>query len=104
MAQKYIAREKRIFSNGAIGWAPGGYLDCIGPFAKVQNCPIMVGGAEAGRLTCYASNVADTLWTIPANTRKNGRYVAGFFHYEDGSVAFRPFDRYTHLFNTKKGA
>lgn len=104
MGQKYIAREKRVFSNGAIGWAPGGYPDCIGPFAKVQNCPIMVEGQEVARLTCYASNVADTLWTIPANTQKNGRYVAGFFYYEEGSVVFRPFDRYAHIFNTKKGA
>ena len=104
MAQKYVAREKHVFPNGAIGWAPGGYMDCIGPFAKVQNCPIMVNGVEVARLTCYASSVADTVWSIPAITQKNGQYVAGFFYCEEGSVAFRPFDRYAHIFNTKKGA
>lgn len=35
-----LARERYNFSNGAIGWRPGGPFDCLGPYAKVQNCPI----------------------------------------------------------------
>lgn len=40
MNQKFAARERFEFANGAIGWRPGGPFDCLGPYAKVQNCPI----------------------------------------------------------------
>ena len=40
MSQKFAAREPHTFSNGAVGWRPGGPMDCLGPYAKVTNCPI----------------------------------------------------------------
>jgi hypothetical protein len=38
--QKFAARESFAFTNDAIGWRPGGPFDCLGPYAKVTNCPI----------------------------------------------------------------
>ena len=108
MAQRFIARERYEFPNGAIGWRPGGPMDCLGPYAKVQHCPIKVSGAEidyiadctgdkvfvdtrvylAKRYTCYASGYADTFFSVPANTRIGGRHVGGFFSLNDGAVEF----------------
>lgn len=87
MGQKFIARERREFSNGAIGWAPGGPFDCIGPYARVQNCP--VAGTDL-RLTCYATGVADTMFSVPACTRRRGRHVGGFFALDNGAIVFHP--------------
>lgn len=92
--QKFIAREKFQFSNGAIGWRPGGPMDCLGPYAKVQNCP--VEGTDL-RLTCYATGYADTYFSVPACTRRKGKYIGGFFTMDDGNVLFRPYDRFKHL-------
>lgn len=87
MSQKFIAREKFEFNNGAIGWRPGGPFDCIGPFAKVQNCPVR--GIDK-RYTCYASGYADTPFSVPATTRIKGKHITGFFVAEDGGVEFIP--------------
>lgn len=38
--QRFLAVEPFTFNNGAIGWRPGGPMDCVGPFAKVERCPI----------------------------------------------------------------
>lgn len=88
MGQRFIAREQYAFSNGAIGWRPGGPFDCLGPYAKVQNCPI--DGTEL-RLTCYASGYADTYFSVPANTRHKGKYISGFFTMDDGGCVFVPY-------------
>lgn len=99
MAQKFIAREKFTFSNGAIGWRPGGAFDCLGPWAKVQNCPVMVNGAEVARLTCYATGYADTFFSIPACTRIKGKHVRGYFtQNDDGGAEFRVMDSHKGLF------
>lgn len=90
MGQKFAAREKYKFSNGAIGWRPGGPFDCIGPYAKVQNCP--VEGLEERRYTCYATGVADTFFSTPACTRIKGKHIRGYFTSEDGSCVFHPMD------------
>lgn len=92
--QKFIAREPFTFANGAIGWAPGGPMDCLGPFAKVQNCPVK--GADR-RYTCYATGYADTAFSVPAATRIRGKYVGGFFTNDPDdahSVVFIPYGRY----------
>lgn len=100
MSQVFIAREKHEFKNGAIGWAPGGPMDCLGPFAKVQNCPILVNGKEVARRTAYASGYADTAFSVPANTRFMGKYVKGFFTMDgDDGVTFCVFDRHHHIFD-----
>ena len=86
--QRFIAREPFQFPNGAVGWRPGGPFDCLGPFAKVQNCP--VEGASR-RYTCYAQRTADTFFSIPAATRIRGQRVHGFFTLDNNSgVKFIP--------------
>lgn len=86
--QKFIAREPFQFSNGAVGWRPGGPFDCLGPWAKVQNCPIH--GTELRR-TCYATGYADTYFSIPAVTRVKGKRVTGYLTQTDaGGAEFRP--------------
>jgi hypothetical protein len=94
MCQKFYASPKHAesFPNGAIGYGSGSPFDCLGPFAKVQNCPIH--GHDGLRLTCYATGHADTWFSIPACTRYRGKYVAGYFTVEDGNVKFRPMDRH----------
>lgn len=89
--QKFIAREKFEFANGAIGWRPGGPMDCLGPYAKVQNCPI--AGTDLRR-TCYASGYANTAFSVPACTRVRGQYIGGYFALNDGAIEFRPLDKY----------
>jgi hypothetical protein len=88
---KFAAREPYQFSNGAVGWRPGGPFDCLGPFAKVQNCPI--DGTELRR-TAYATGYPDTLFSVPAWTRYRGRYIGGFFTSTDGAVSFVPYDHF----------
>ena len=53
MSQKFLANERFEFSNGAVGWRPGGPFDCLGPYAKVENCPIE--GTDL-LLTCFVPN------------------------------------------------
>lgn len=90
MAQRFAARERYQFPNGAIGWRPGGPFDCLGPYAKVQNCPI---AGTALRLTCYATGYADTFFSVPACTRYRGRYVRGYLTgTPDSGVEFRVMD------------
>jgi len=98
MGQKFIARHKRLESNGAISWAPGGAFDCLGPYAKIQNCPITVNGSEVVRLTAYATGYADTHFSVPACTRYKGKHVRGYFTGTDTGVEFRVMDSHKHLF------
>jgi hypothetical protein len=89
VGQKFRACEPHTFANGAVGWRPGGPFDCLGPYAKVQNCPVR---DEPHRYTCYATGYADTFFSIPACTRIRGKYVRGFFTLDsDGNVEFIKF-------------
>ena len=86
MNQKFYASPTDTFvsPNGAIGHRIGGPFDCLGPYAKVRNCPIE--GTNL-RLTCYATGYANTAFSIPACTQYKGRYVRGYFtNREDGTV------------------
>ena len=86
--QRFIARERRDFANGAIGWAPGGPFDCLGPYAKVENCP--VHGTELRR-TCYATGYADTYFSVPAVCQVKGRRITGYLTGDrEGGCEFRP--------------
>ena len=100
MGQRFYAniKSKFEFSNGAIGYGSGSCFDCLGPYAKVKNCPIK--GMDI-RLTCYASGYPDTCFSIPANTRYKGKYVSGFFTCSDDgrSIEFVPHKKYDHFFN-----
>lgn len=91
MGQRFYAspRDTMTWPNGAVGYRPGGPFDCLGPYAKVRNCPI--AGTDL-RLTCYATDYADTFFSVPACTRRKGRHVRGFFTLRDDGVEFVPFD------------
>lgn len=97
-AQKFYASPVDTFAwpNGAIGHRPGGPFDCLGPFAKVVNCPI--AGTDL-RLTCYATGYADTYFSIPACTRYKGQYVSGYFTQNDGCIEFHVMDRHRARLN-----
>jgi hypothetical protein len=102
--QKFHAGEPFEFSNGAIGWRPGGEFDCLGPFAKVQNCPVR--GARGGkRVTAYARNYADTFFSVPAICLLDGEPCQGFFAMDDGAIEFYPYDyerdKRPHLFTSE---
>ena len=98
MGQHFIARDPHRYPNGATGWAPGDPFDCLGPWAKVQACPIVTlrpvaySGSEqvdtGVRLTCYATSYADNSSSIPACTRYRGRYVRGFFTLGESGPVF----------------
>jgi hypothetical protein len=88
MAQRFVARERFEFANGAVGWRPGGPFDCLGPYAKVQNCPVQ---GAARRCTCYATGYADTMFSVPACTQIKGKHVRGFFTLDDGAITFVPY-------------
>ena len=94
--QKFIARERYEFTNGAVGWAPGGPFDCLGPYAKVSSCPVHGTGL---RLTCYATRYADTYFSVPACTRRKGKYIGGYLTGDglEGGVEFRPYNKYKAL-------
>lgn len=88
--QKFRAKDSHEFANGAVGWAPGGCFDCLGPYAKVQNCPVE---GHTRRYTCYATGYADTFFSVPAATRIKGKYIRGYFTVTDGAITFIPTDR-----------
>lgn len=91
--QKFYANPstKDVSPNGAVSYAPGGPMDCLGPFAKIQNCPIE---GTMLRLTCYATRYADTWFSIPACTRHKGRYIGGYFSCDENGPMFKPYNRY----------
>lgn len=90
--QKFYASETTLTCrNGAVGHSPGGPFDCLGPYAKVRNCPIH--GTEL-RVTAYATGYADSSFSVPAATRVRGRYVAGYFTHGEDGIEFRPLDKY----------
>lgn len=85
--QRFRATESYEFANGAIGWRPGGPFDCLGPWAKVQNCPVE---GENRRYTCYAQGYADTMFSVPAATQIRGKRIKGFFTVKDDKAVFHP--------------
>lgn len=94
MAQRFIAREKHEFANGAIGWRPGGPFDCVGPYAKVQNCPVMLDGVEILRRTCYATSPARDFFSVPACTKVLQIHIGGFFTTGDKGPEFHAHGKY----------
>lgn len=91
MSQKFFASPTDTFTwpNGAVGHRPGGPFDCLGPYAKVVNCPI--DGTDLRR-TCYATGYADTFFSVPAVTRVNKQRIKGFFTIQDENIVFVPMD------------
>jgi hypothetical protein len=87
--QRFYAdpRTARTERNGATSFAPGGPFDCLGPWAKVVDCPIQ--GTNLRR-TCYATAYADTFFSIPACTRVGGKYVGGYFTTTEEGPVFVP--------------
>lgn len=99
MGQVFRASEKSIVCNGAIGWSPGGPFDCLGPYAKVQNCPI--NGTDK-RLTCYATGYADTMFSVPACTRYKGKHIKGYFTHDERGIVFNVMNSHKHHFGIKQ--
>ena len=92
--QRFVARERFDFPNGAIGWRPGGPFDCLGPWAKVQECPI---AGTTLRRTAYATGYADTFFSVPARCTIGGRSVRGYLTTDnDGGAEFRVLDSELH--------
>lgn len=93
MSQKFYAHPDHTFAwpNGAIGYRPGGNFDSLGPYAKVQNCPVQ--GTKL-RLTCYASWYGTGSGEVPANTRYKKKYVAGHFAIVNDNIVFIPKNKY----------
>ena len=94
MQRFYASHITFTWPNGAIVSGPGEPFDCLGPFAKVVNCPI--DGTNL-RLTCYAQGYADTYFSVPAATRYRGKRIKGFFTIREGGVVFVPMDSCRHL-------
>ena len=90
MAQVFYASPTDTYTclNGAVGHRIGGPFDCLGPYAKVRNCPI--AGTEL-RLTCYATGYADTWFSVPAVTRHRGKRIKGYFSHEEAGIVFHPY-------------
>ena len=102
MGQKFYASPKDTFEfvNGAVGHRPGGPFDCLGPYAKVRNCPIH---GTSLRLTCYATGYADTYFSVPACTRYKGKHVRGYFSLDDGAIEFHVMDSHKHILEVNRG-
>jgi hypothetical protein len=100
MCQRFYANpdDKLVHPNGTIGYRPGGPTDCLGPYARVENCPIRfleVVDYEHrwyeldDRYTAYATGYADTYFSVPAATRVRAAYLRGYFSYEhEGGTVF----------------
>ena len=86
--QKFRASEPFLNKNGAVGWRPGGPFDCLGPYAKVQNCPIENTDL---RRTVYATGYADTYFSIPAVCKIFGVRVKGFITNREDGPEFVPY-------------
>ncbi len=93
MGQKFYAdpRSSFAFPNGAIGFRSGSSFDCLGPYAKVKNCPIE---GTNKRLTAYATGYADTMFSVPACVKVRGKHIGGFFTLDDGAIVFKPYKRF----------
>lgn len=96
MTQVFYASpsDTLVCPNGAIGHRPGGPMDCLGPYAKVRNCPI--SGTHL-RLTAYATGYADTFFSVPAVTRHRGNRIRGYFTQDENGIVFNPMDACKHL-------
>lgn len=88
MGQKFAAREPFQFPDGATGWRPGGPMDCVGPFAKVERCKVELPGGGFIRRTVYATGYADSAFSVPASMKYRGRHVGGFITLRDESPLF----------------
>lgn len=92
----YASRDSFTWPNGALGYRPGGPFDCLGPFAKVLNCPVH---GTALRKAAYATGYADTAFSIPAVCYIGGIRVKGYFTEDEsmGGIVFRPLVGKTHI-------
>ena len=96
---RFRATEPFQFPDGSTGWRPGGPMDCLGPFAKIENC--LIDGTEL-RKTVYATGYSDTFFSVPARCSHKGKYVSGYITLHDESPVFVPNDQYKPAFEESK--
>lgn len=90
--QRFYADPRETFEwlNGAKGYrSTSNPSDCLGPYAKVENCPIH--GTRLRR-TCYATSQADTAFSIPAVCKVDGYTIKGYFGSGDPGLEFHVMD------------
>jgi hypothetical protein len=82
--QKYRADVSRVQNDGAIVWS----ADWIGgrSLAKIENCRMNISGEP--RVTAYATDDADTWFSIPAVCSYKGCRVRGYITRDDGELIF----------------
>ena len=85
MSQRYRADTSEKQPDGSIHW----YAQWMGgpTLSKINNCRIH--GVDY-RLTVYVSAEPDTFFSIPANTRRKGKYIKGFLTTDDDGYIFHP--------------
>ncbi len=88
--QRFYASPTDTFTwpNGAVGHRPGGSFDCLGPYAKIINCPI---AGTIFKRTVYATDYADTFFSIPAHCKFRGKRIRGYLTQDDTGVFFVPY-------------
>lgn len=95
--QKFYAHptDTCTWTNGAIGHRPGGSFDCLGPYAKVRECPIEAGSNPelpaipgGARRTAYATGYADSYFSLPARCSFGGRTLYGVLSLADEGPTF----------------
>ena len=86
--QRFYAQFPQTNPNGAIGWSPGGPFDCLGPYAKIEKCP--VEGLDLTR-TVYATGYADTAFSIPARCTIKGSTIKGYITNKEDGPIFIPY-------------
>jgi hypothetical protein len=81
-------------SDGSVSW----YAQWMGgpTLAKINKCLC----ADGNRRTVYITGEADSYFSIPAATRVNGKYVAGYLSSDDSeekNLVFHATDKRRHI-------
>lgn len=97
MSQKYRADRSETQDDNSICW----FADWMGgpTLSKINNCRI--DGTDA-RLTVYITGEADSWFSIPASTRKRGKYVRGYITSDDLGYIFRAMDTHKRLLTNEE--
>ena len=73
-------------------------MDCIGPYAKIENCQIY--GTDI-RVTAYASGYPDTFFSVPARCSYKRKYIGGYFMARDEGPVFVAYNRFANRLSVR---